>query len=94
MDTSEFNLMPLENLDTSICPRPAQFPYRIRRLKGVLSGGKVVVCGGSDGSSVVHDECLQYQESTDEWTLFATMLQPRDDLYLAPLDEDDFWVIG
>lgn len=92
-DTFEFNLLPLENPDQSSCPRPAQFPQRVRGSKGVLSGGKVVICGGRDGE-IYYSGCFQYQDDTKEWTFFANMDHARDDMTITPIDENNFWVVG
>ena len=59
----------------------------------MLSGGKVVICGGSDGTTFYRG-CYQYQDDTKEWTLLANMQNARDEMTITPIDDNDFLVIG
>lgn len=87
-------MIPFGNPDLYECPRPAQYPTRADKLGGVLSGGKPVMCGGNDENGIILDKCYQYQEDTDSWTPFATMLEARDVFAMVQLNADDFWIIG
>ena len=91
LESADFNLLPLD--DPSSCPRPAQFPQRARRPKAALTGGNVVVCGGSTGPQRPRRQCYVYNETSDEW-LLRRMDMERDGIAMAQLNADDFWVIG
>ena len=40
-------------------------------------GGVVLFCGGKDGVSGMHDDCLVYDPSADEWSEHSTMSVQR-----------------
>ena len=40
-------------------------------------GGVVLFCGGKDGVEGMHDDCLVYDPSADEWSEHSRMSVPR-----------------
>ena len=73
---SNVELFPRPPSDTCFIPELPQ-PRR-RHSLSLLSGGRLVVCGGGDGSYNYYDSCISWVAGNTSWTpLYTTRCLPR-----------------
>ena len=74
----------------NMCNNWPDFPIGVRGATGGLIGDTVIICGGSDGSSV--DEC--YSLTSEKATLVTHMSVGRRYAASIVLHDNTLWVTG
>ena len=73
-DTTQMEVMDKDG-STTICK--AKYPLKVSGATGVVTNGKMVVCGGVDESGTRRTECYAFADDGKGWKKLADMATPR-----------------
>ena len=67
---------------------------RSQHAATAISDTKILVSGGLNSDLIILSDCLLLDLTSNEWTTWANLLQPRADHVMIPLNAEEVLVIG